>query len=606
MTSPLSHLSPVDRALFHRFGFGLVRPVETPIVHHAFEKHVHQQPETTAVEDPSKATITYSQLDRKANRLARRLRAQGIRPGTRVCIVAKRSIPLVVAILAVLKSGGQYVPLDAVTITDETLQFVLEDSCPRTVLTMEEFSHRIVNDVPTIVLEHAILEDEQTNASSDRVEDLSSPSDGVYCIYTSGTTGRPKGVDVKHEGATNVISGPPGNVGMQPGMRVAQLLNIAFDMGAWEILGSLYNGCTLCMRGNTSKEWASLLKTVDIVISTPSILARHDPEDYPNIKHVIVGGEPCSQSLADRWAECTNFNNCCGPTEISICNTVQPHTPGYPLSIGKPIPNTNVYILSYDTPEPTALPIGEVGSMWVGGIGTGTSYLNLPERTAERWKKDPFVEGGMMFNTGDLGRWRKDGQLDHMGRVDDQVKVKGFRVELDGVSTAMRRHEAVQNAVALLIDSQLWGFVSPSTVNVGEVKRSTSEIQPYYAVPTQYVALDDFPMTRNGKIDKRALSAIAQEIMGMSSPVLPPTVPTSVAATAADSSEDSSTPSSDFLPTPRDDSDESQFAFDNDGQGQETFTDVLSDDAFGPLKMDDKSGSLQGDVFKKLRIAWAA
>lgn len=145
-----------------------------------------------------------------------------------------------------------------------------------------------------------------------------------------------------------------------------------------------------------------------------------------------------STALADKWAELTNFNNCCGPTEISICNTVQPHTPGYPLSIGKPIPNTNVYILSRDPSSTSAVPIGEVGCMWVGGIGVSRGYLNLPDKTAERWAKDPFIEGGMMFNTGDLVRWRKDGQLDHMGRADDQVKVKGFRVELDGISAAMR------------------------------------------------------------------------------------------------------------------------------------------------------------------------
>lgn len=156
-------------------------------------------------------------------------------------------------------------------------------------------------------------------------------------------------------------------------------------------------------------------------------------------------------ALADKWARHTKFNNCCGPTEISICNTVQPHTPGYPLSIGKPIPNTNVYILSRDPSKTRPVPIGQVGCMWVGGIGVGwvpntdggektahTGYLNLPDKNAERWRPDPFVKGGMMFNTGDLGRWRKDGQLDHMGRADDQVKVKGFRVELDGVSAAMR------------------------------------------------------------------------------------------------------------------------------------------------------------------------
>lgn len=150
-----------------------------------------------------------------------------------------------------------------------------------------------------------------------------------------------------------------------------------------------------------------------------------------NLKFVLA--------LADKWARHTNFNNCCGPTEISICNTVQPHTPGYPLSIGKPISNTNVYILSRDPMSTRPVPIGQVGCMWVGGVGVSAGYLNLPEKTAERWKPDPFLgNGDMMFNTGDLGRWRKDGQLDHLGRADDQVKVKGFRVELDGVAAAMR------------------------------------------------------------------------------------------------------------------------------------------------------------------------
>lgn len=143
-------------------------------------------------------------------------------------------------------------------------------------------------------------------------------------------------------------------------------------------------------------------------------------------------------ALADKWGRHTKFNNVCGPTEISIINTVQPHTPGYPLSIGKPIPNTNVYILSRDPSSTRPVPIGQVGCMWVGGIGVSAGYINLPEKTAERWKPDPFSgKGGMMFNTCDLGRWRKDGQLDHLGRADDQVKINGFRVELDGVAAAM-------------------------------------------------------------------------------------------------------------------------------------------------------------------------
>jgi len=149
--------------------------------------------------------------------------------------------------------------------------------------------------------------------------------------------------------------------------------------------------------------------------------------------------------------------------------------------------------------------------MWVGGIGVSAGYINLPEKTAERWKPDPFSgKGGMMFNTCDLGRWRKDGQLDHLGRADDQVKINGFRVELDGVAAAMLTYEPVQSASAMVIGTELWGFVTPSTVDLSLVRNATAKVQPYYAVPRQYLAMDDFPITRNGKIDKRSLAGLAE------------------------------------------------------------------------------------------------
>lgn len=513
---PLSHLSSTDQALFSKYGVGPSRPVEYQLVHHSFEHHARTQPNTIAVEHTTfSESITYAELDNKANALARRLQAAGIRPGKRVVIVARRSIPFVVGVLGVLKAGGQYVPLDAVTITDETLDFVLTDAEPSVVLVMTEYSHRIrlKNGKPVIKLEEAIAADNGLLIPKPEECGLS-PSDGCYCIYTSGTTGRPKGVDVRHQGVSNVISAPPGNVNMSPGLRVAQLLNIAFDMGAWEILGSLYNGCTLCLRGNSKKDWIALLKTVHIVIATPSILSLHSPEDYPELTDVIVGGEPCPQALADKWATCRpgrlRFFNCCGPTEISICNTIQPHLiPGTPISIGKPIPNTNVYILSCDEAQ-IPVPIGHIGSMWVGGIGVSNGYLNLPDKTAERWRKDPFTNG-MMFNTGDLARWLPSGQLEHLGRADDQVKVKGFRVELDGVSSSIRSASPlIKSAVTLLIEGELWGFVAPRKgIDLSELRNHVAKSQPYYAVPNHFMAMDDFPHTSNGKVDKRFLRALA-------------------------------------------------------------------------------------------------
>lgn len=200
----LSNLTSNDRVLFHRYGLGPTRPVHTPIIHHAFETHARIQPNAIAVEHSLyDHSLTYGQLEVQANRLARRLRAEGIAPGKRVCILARRSIYLIVSILAVLKSGAQYVPLDAVTITDATLDYVLEDSKPSAVLVMNEFAHRVQTQVPIFKVEDVILADEELNADATKPEDDTSPADGAYVIYTSGTTGVPKGVDVKHRGVTN-------------------------------------------------------------------------------------------------------------------------------------------------------------------------------------------------------------------------------------------------------------------------------------------------------------------------------------------------------------------------------------------------------------------
>ncbi|KXN81763.1 Linear gramicidin synthase subunit C [Leucoagaricus sp. SymC.cos] len=493
-------LSPSDRDLFYRFGIGETKLSPFSCVHHAFEHHASRQPDALAVVD-FEQSITYGELDRQANCLAARLRGMSVRPDSRICVLVERSILMVVAVFGVLKAGAAYVPLDGNIVSDSTLTHALKDSDSDIVLTVSKYAARV--EGRTIVnLEEVICPTLSGHCSK--------PEDETTAQH--GTTGTPKGVDVSHRNATNLLCLAPGNLHMGPGIRVSQLMNISFDMAAWEILGSMSNGSTLYLRGKTSKEWRSVMKQVDVVVATPSMLTPHDPADYPNIKAVAVAGEPCPKSLADTWAARVKFYNCCGPTEVTIINTMQLHSPERSLSIGKPIPNNNVYILDPDTSEP--VPIGYPGLMWAGGTCVSRGYVNLPNKTTERYRPDPFVaEKSIMFNTGDLGRWNDDGTLDVLGRIDNQVKIKGFRVELDGVASTMETFPGIRTAAALLIDEELWGFVTPIIAKTEEIQAMTAKIQPYYAVPTKILHLEDFPKTINGKTDKRKLQQLAIEFL---------------------------------------------------------------------------------------------
>ncbi|KAF8967152.1 nonribosomal peptide synthetase 12 [Flammula alnicola] len=491
----LDHLPPSDQTLFHNFGVGASVSSPFQCVHHAFEFHAQSQPDAIAVEDFDNK-ITYADLDRQANCLATHLRAVGVSLDSRICFLAERSIPMVVGILGILKAGAAYVPLDGNIVSDSTLKHALLGSESPNVLVLKKFVAR-VEGRHMICLEDTICEERSVHCT--KPQDLSASKHGAYVIYTSGTTGVPKGVDVTHGNVTNLLCLAPGNLGMQPGLRVSQLMNISFDMAAWEILGSMCNGSTLCLRGKTSKEWRAVMKTVDIVIATPSMLMPHKPSDYPNIKTVAVAGEPCPKGLADDWAAHGQFFNSCGPTEITIVNTMHDHVSGEFLSIGKPTPNNNVYVLD-DNMQP--LPIGAVGVMWAGGAGITRGYVNLPDKTAERYVLDPFMKDG---------RWLSNGTLEHLGRIDNQVKIKGFRVELDGVASAMETCPGVQAAVALLIDGELWGFTTPSDVQIEKIQAAAAKIQPYYAVPTKFIPMDAFPHTSNGKTDKRVLEKMARE-----------------------------------------------------------------------------------------------
>ncbi|GAW24543.1 hypothetical protein ANO14919_141300 [Xylariales sp. No.14919] len=505
----IDNLSLEDQRLFNQFGRGPRVDIPFDIVHKAFENVVDSYPHITAARHFDGTTITYQELDRRANILSNELIRRGLRPNDRVCIVVSRSIELLVGILAALKAGAQYVPLDGGIVADAALEHIFNDAGARVILCLNKFRAKLEPHAQRAKLEIVELDEQERKAHYDndaRPDILMNPSFGAYMIYTSGTTGKPKGVDIRHRNVTNNLLVEPASLKITVGKNVAQLLNISFDMAQWEILATLMNGGTLHIRNG---DWASVLKRVDTIIATPTILGKFAQAGFPNIKTVVVGGEPCPVSLAEEWSPYVDFWNICGPTEITILNTAHLHKPGELLTIGKPLPNTTVYVLD-DDENPVG--IGKPGIMWAGGSCVSAGYVNLPALTATRFKPDKFTQDGTtMFNTGDLGRWTEDGKLLPLGRKDDQVKIKGFRVELDGVSAAVESVPSVTKACALVVHDKLWAFYSgPERLSEGEMSRIVRETLPYYAVPTHWLYITSIPLTMNGKFDKRKLREMAE------------------------------------------------------------------------------------------------
>jgi amino acid adenylation domain-containing protein len=501
-----ANLSPEDQELFERYGAGPVRTPTHGLIHHAIEEHAAAMPDAIAVEHQGQS-ISYQDLDRQANALATALMRHGVRPGDRVALFLQRSIPMVVGILATLKAGAVYVPQHVGVAPDAQLRHVARTAGVKVILTLSSLRAQVpdCDGVPIIEVDAFMRAHATIAAFAPRVS-LSSSS-GCFVLFTSGTTGVPNGVEVTHGNVTNLLCTSPGDLGIRPGDRVSQILSIAFDMAAWEILGCLSHGGTLVIRG---KSIADAVRRANVVIATPSILATVPVDECRHtVKVVAVAGEPCPRPLADAWAAFATFYNGCGPTEVTIVNTMQPHTPSNALlTIGSPTPNNTVYVLDEDLHP---LPIGATGEMWAGGACVSTGYLANPALDAERYRPDPFLGGThMMFRTRDLGRWTSDGQLEHLGRTDDQVKVRGFRVELDSVSRILETTPYCTRAVTLKLDDRtLVAFVAPAHVDVLAARAAAEARLPYYAVPAAVYALPALPLTSRGKIDKRYLLALA-------------------------------------------------------------------------------------------------
>lgn len=506
----MATLSLADQQRFEHFGQGPCVEIPHVCIHHAIEAQAQAQPSAIAAEHLGEQ-ITYGELDRQANHMANLLYRHGVKAGDRVALFVSRSIAMVVGILAVLKVGASYVPQHVGVAKEPQLRHVLKVAQARVVLTLSHLRDQIPSSPGTVCI---AIDEAMTVCADDRRSiprfvprrELTG-ADGCFTLFTSGTTGMPNGVQITHRNVCNILLTEPGSLGMRPGLKVSQILAIAFDMAAWEILGCLAHGATLVIRGASI---ADAVKQADVVIATPTILSKLDADTCRNVRTVAVAGEPCPKALADKWSSFCTFYNSCGPTETTIVNTAQHYRPEHGrLTIGKPTPNNTVYVLD-DQLRPC--PIGEIGEMWAGGACVSEGYLQNDALNAERYAPDPFLGAGhRMFRTRDLGRWTENGELEHFGRVDDQVKVRGFRVELDSVSSVLESVPNCERAATLKFDDRgLVAFVSPLAVDTAAARDLVAATLPYYCVPLHVFALDKLPVTDRGKIDKRQLMELAR------------------------------------------------------------------------------------------------
>ncbi|WP_298918666.1 AMP-binding protein [uncultured Roseobacter sp.] len=489
---------------FTEFGWGPDTPPRHSTIAVAIERMIRLYPNQIAVR-ANGAQLTYAQLGRAADQLAHHLHSHGVVRGDVVGIFLKRSIPMVVGILAAMKLGAAYAPQHIGVATDSALRHIAKVTNITVILTLSELRDQVPVSAGQILI--AIDETMEDNGLVKApVISPVTPDDNCMVLFTSGTTGTPNGVQITHRNLANILLTSPGDMGIGPGQSVGQILSIAFDMAAWEILGCLANGGTLVIRGSDIQATA---EQVDVLIATPSILATIDASRCQQVKRVAVAGEPCPRPLADTWGSFCHFYNSCGPTETTIINTAIRHRPEkHDLTIGKPTPNNTVYILD-DALK--ALPFGEKGEMWAGGDCVTAGYIANPELNADRYRPDPFRPGHKMFRTRDLGRWTETGELRHCGRVDDLVKIRGFRVELDGVSRALEATPDCAQAVTLKYDDRtLVSFVSPICTNPHEAAEVVATMLPYYCVPALVIPLDDLPKTARGKLDKRLLLEMAR------------------------------------------------------------------------------------------------
>lgn len=537
--SQLSILTARERALvMHEFNRSVLEVPDGRLMHQLLEEQAHIRPDVIAVRDDGEQ-LTFSQLNRRSNRLAHYLSAVGVKPEVRVGICLERSLDMIVCLLSILKAGGTYVPVDPSYPADR-LQHIVTDSDPIALLTQSWLADTLPQTgARVIALDEEADEIARQPAGNPDPQSVGiAPDHLAYMIYTSGSTGTPKAVMVSHRNVLSFLAATDKWLNLSQNGVWTQFHSYAFDFSVLEIWASLLYGNTLVLVPHEITRSASSFyrllcqEGVTVLCQTPSAFRQViGAQDKSHLAHqlqsVLIGGEPLEVASLKPWYErnasdLTHLFNIYGPTETTVFITlhnidradIECGRVGSP--IGSPIQGSRVYILDKHC-QP--VPIGVTGEIYIGGTGVARGYRNRSELTKERFLPDPFggETGARMYRTGDLGRWRVDGSIEYMGRNDFQVKIRGFRIELGDIESHLLACPGVREAIVVARENPsgdrrlvayltLEGLPESSTPAVQLRAHLLSRI-PEYMVPSAYVVLERMPLTPSGKLDRKALPA---------------------------------------------------------------------------------------------------
>ena len=505
------------KQLFYEFNDTYTEYDGHETIHQTFEKQAERTPDKVAlVFEDSK--LTYRELNTKANQLARKIREIGVKPDSVVGLMMPRSLEMIIGILGILKAGGAYLPIDP-EYPEQRVEYMLQNSKIDILLT-EPSLNKVAGNIKAINL----LNDSLYIGDGCNLENITDVDNLAYVIYTSGSTGKPKGVMINHKNVKNFIKGMIDIIDFHPNKTILNVTTISFDIFLLETLLPLTKGLTVVIANEEQQIDPDMLSDliidnkVDMIQTTPSrmillLKSRKGMVCLKNIKELVIGGEAFPDHLLVKLRQLKNIKiyNVYGPTEATVWSTVKDLTNHESITIGKPIANTSIHILDkYGSLQP----VGVVGELNIGGDGVARGYHNREDITKERFVINPFCEGELMYKTGDLARWLPNGEIEFLGRVDHQVKVRGYRIEIEEIEKHIINYKGIKDCVCI-VDEDKHGvkhlvvfYVSDHEIVVSEIRTYLSKFLPDYMIPLIYVHLEKLPTTPNGKIDKKALLSL--------------------------------------------------------------------------------------------------